>query len=70
MPRDRQEIGPCPQCAEGKVICTFNRFVKDERIDSFEHRCSDCGFRETQAIRSAPDAVGSVACPFCGRQCG
>ena len=70
MPRDRKEIGDCPKCQQGVVTCTYNCFVKDERIDSWEHRCGDCGYRETQAIRAAPDTPGPTTCPFCGRQGG
>ena len=68
MPRARQELGPGPRCGRGPVACSYNSFVNgDERIESWEHRCRDCAFRETQATRGpAADAADST-CPYCGR---
>lgn len=76
MARDRQTIGPCPQCSHGTVNCSYNLFLKDAlTIHSWEHRCPDCGHRLTQAFRSdRPDPSAAVpeadptVCPFCGRQ--
>lgn len=68
MQRDRQTVGSCPRCKQGTVTCFYNRFVKLERIDSWEHRCSDCGYRETQALRSDPSTTGGGVCPYCGRE--
>ena len=44
-----------------------------ERIDSWEHRCADCGYRETQAFRASeltpgPQAANPRICPFCRRE--
>jgi hypothetical protein len=71
MPRDRQEIGRC-NCNRGSVTCSYNLFRDDTRtIHSWEHRCSDCGHRETRAFRSDeenPEPTGdATVCPFCGR---
>jgi ssDNA-binding Zn-finger/Zn-ribbon topoisomerase 1 len=73
MARDRQTISPCPQCSQGPLICSYNLFEKDAlTIHSWEHRCANCGHRETQAFRSdqsTADAAGDpTICPFCGRQ--
>ena len=77
MPRDRQSAGSCPQCTQGALQCTYNLFQQDElRIDSWEHKCVECGFRETRAFRSdEPDASEeaneeSDRCPYCGRKAG
>jgi hypothetical protein len=74
MPRDRQNAGFCPKCGTGEVSCTYNRFeTPTERIDSWEHRCLSCSFRETKAFKcgegEAMEAEGMV-CPFCGRKSG
>ena len=51
MPRDRQEIGQCTRCNPGTVTCSYNKFTNETReIHSWEHRCSDCGYRETTAF--------------------
>lgn len=72
MPRDRQKIGRCPQCGAEELACTYNRFDNGpERIESWEHRCLSCSFRETKALRNetghAVDGDGAT-CPFCGRK--
>ncbi len=75
MPRDVQPAGTCPKCGSMAVTCTYNRFENPtKRIDSWEHRCADCGYRETQAFRSDepppdPPPVADV-CPWCGRRGG
>jgi len=69
-------VGGCPKCQSGGVVCRFNYFDRgDLQIHSWEHKCPDCGWRETKAIRSDEPAVtpGSVpgdpgVCPLCGRQ--
>ncbi len=75
MPRDRMAIGSCEACHAGSVNCSHNRFVDTaETIDTWEHRCTDCGERRTQAVRAAMDAVlatpDPLICPFCGRRAG
>jgi hypothetical protein len=75
MPRDQQASGLCTQCDRGTVSCSHNEFVDATRtIHSWEHRCSDCGHRVTQAFRSdvsqAEPAADPKVCPFCGRQAG
>ena len=73
MARDRQTIGPCTHCSRGFVRCSHNLFVKDTlTIHSWEHLCSDCGHRVTEAFRSDQSAAeptrDPTVCPFCGRQ--
>jgi hypothetical protein len=73
MPRDRQEIGLCTRCNRGTLNCSYNRFQDGTReIHSWEHRCPECGHRETKAFRSDdvdPKPTGDpTVCPFCGRQ--
>ena len=73
MAPNRQTIGNCPKCAGERLTCGYNHFEKGElTIDSWEHRCADCGFRETQAFRSdaeegIPEDVNVEVCPYCGR---
>ena len=72
MPRDIETIGDCPRCGGGALTCRFNHFEKDDlQIDSWEHKCPDCGYRETTAYRSDDPEADSVAdprcCPHCGR---
>jgi ssDNA-binding Zn-finger/Zn-ribbon topoisomerase 1 len=72
MPRDRQEAGACPKCGAGTVTCTYNLFQNaGERIDSWEHRCLSCNYRETKAWRTsdaAPADGDPTTCPYCGRK--
>jgi hypothetical protein len=72
MPRDRQKAGRCPQCASGDLSCTYNRFDNGpERIESWEHRCLSCNYRDTKAYRSAEAGQAEcdpTMCPFCGRR--
>ncbi len=75
MSKDRQAIGSCPDCAGNNYSCTFNHFKRDHlTIDSWEHRCQDCGHRKTSAIRSDDEieedsvAIDPTLCPFCWRQ--
>jgi len=56
------------------LSCRYNHFERDELvIDTWEHRCANCGHRETTAFRSDdPPAEDSLAprpdiCPYCGR---
>lgn len=73
MPQDRQPGGQCPKCQSEQLVCFYNHFERDAlTIDSWEHKCPNCGFRETKAFRSdAPEtdaAVDPTACPYCGRK--
>ena len=72
MPRDRIEGAHCVECGQNAVACTYNRFEDaQKRIDSWEHRCGNCGFRVTQAFRSddpKPLPADPQTCPFCGRR--
>lgn len=73
MVRHDKPIGACEKCQGERLICRFNRFESDEvRILSWEHRCGDCGERQTRAYRSdepdeALEQVDTEVCPFCGR---
>jgi len=71
VPRDIQSAGACPNCGAEGVQCRYNHFEKDDlRIDSWEHRCGNCGHRETRGFRSDdPDTGGRVVdrCPWCQR---
>ena len=73
MARDRRQIGTCGTCNRGVLTCTHNRFDNGTLvIDSWEHRCADCGHRDTQAFRSDDPpqsrALDPLVCPFCGRR--
>ncbi len=73
MARDIQTAGACPKCGAAGVSCRYNYFTKDDlTIDAWEHKCANCGVRETIAYRSddpeedrpeAPDI-----CPYCARK--
>lgn len=73
MPREILSVGACPKCDADDLQCRYNHFEKDElRIVSWEHKCAECGYRETTAFRSddpeelQPEVVDR--CPYCGRQ--
>ena len=74
MARESQTIGDCPKCNGNDLTCTYNHFEKDDLIiDSWEHKCPDCGFLETAAFRSDEDdlekeTVDSCVCPYCDRK--
>jgi ssDNA-binding Zn-finger/Zn-ribbon topoisomerase 1 len=76
MPHESQRIGDCPKCNGNDLACTYNRFERDGlTIDSWEHKCPDCGLRETTAHRSDEDeddvkkeTVDPYVCPYCGRK--
>lgn len=73
MPREVKKIGDCPKCGGNDLVCSFNHFEKDDLvIDSWEHKCPDCGFRETTAFRSDEEElnhedVDARICPYCER---
>jgi len=71
MPANAQPAGECPKC-QGSVVCRYNFFDRgDLYVHSWEHRCGDCGWRETKAFRSDDPAEKQPAepgvCPLCGR---
>lgn len=71
----RHEVGgkDCPHCSSQLLTCKYNLFQSgDLRIDSWEHKCPDCGSRQTQAFRSDDEDANDeghdpTVCPFCGR---
>ena len=72
MVREEKTVGGCPKCQSAQMVCKYNRFEGDDlRIDSWEHRCPDCGHRETQAVRSDDEdldpEIDPTACPYCQR---
>ncbi len=73
MSRDRKTIGDCPKCGGNDFACAYNHFESNElTIDCWEHKCPNCGFRETTAFRSdEEDAkredVDPHSCPYCAR---
>ena len=78
MARESKRIGNCPECHSDQFTCSYNHFEKDElRIDSWEHKCPNCGFRETRAFRTDEEEdpevdpvtdVDPCVCPFCDRR--
>lgn len=73
MARNRMEVGACEKCGSGIITCLHNRFANElHRIDSWEHRCANCGHRDTEAFRKLPDEpepeVDPLVCPFCQRR--
>jgi hypothetical protein len=67
------EAGACGECGDGLVVCTHNTFVGESvKIDSWEHRCGNCGHRQTEAVRTGDDEPepprDPLVCPFCGRR--
>ncbi|MBC8353264.1 MAG: hypothetical protein H8E66_14800 [Planctomycetes bacterium] len=72
MARDTQTVGQCPKCNADNLTCRYNDFEKDDlRIVSWEHKCAECGYRETTAFRSDdPEELQPVdagTCPYCER---
>lgn len=73
MASSTEKAGKCEKCQTGDVMCRFNDFDRgDLRVMAWEHKCTDCGIRVTQAWRSdqpnAGDAPeGLPTCPWCGR---
>jgi hypothetical protein len=72
MPVDRQPAGACPKCQGQSVTCRYNHFEREALvIDSWEHQCGNCGFRQTKAVRSDDADAGSAdptVCPYCQRR--
>ncbi len=73
MPSSTAPAGlPCPKCQGTSVACRYNFFDRgDLQVHSWEHKCPDCGWRETQASRSDDPAEKQLSqpnvCPMCGR---
>lgn len=73
MPSTVTIAGSCPKCQAARLACRYNFFDRgDLQIHAWEHKCQDCGWRETQAFRSDDPAeksagVNVAQCPFCGR---
>ncbi len=74
MPKEQITVGGCEKCGSDAMTCKYNRFESDDlRIDSWEHKCPDCGHRVTQAIRSDDEdetCEEPDRCPFCKRKAG
>ncbi|MDA7977367.1 MAG: hypothetical protein MPJ50_01200 [Pirellulales bacterium] len=73
MPRHTQAAGECEKCGEGTINCSHNHFADEtQTIDTWEHRCTSCAYRETQAFRvdaENPQPEGDpMICPLCGRR--
>lgn len=73
MTRDQRPAGACPKCGADAVQCFYNHFEKGElTIDSWEHKCLNCGGRQTKAFRSDDASqetpIEPRVCPFCARQ--
>ena len=74
MPREIQPAGDCPKCNQPALACAYNHFEREELvIDAWEHKCANCGFRDTIAYRSdepdsLPDDGVTDHCPYCGRK--
>jgi ssDNA-binding Zn-finger/Zn-ribbon topoisomerase 1 len=77
MSRDILTIGGCPKCASDQLACRYNHFEKsDLKIISWEHKCPNCGHRETKAFRSDEEESDDepddedwdpATCPYCAR---
>ncbi|MEX2174708.1 MAG: hypothetical protein WD872_10125 [Pirellulaceae bacterium] len=70
-----QTAGDCPKCRQPGIVCRYNFFDRgDLQVHSWEHKCPDCGWRDTKGFRSddpaenQPDAPH--VCPLCGRSGG
>jgi RNA polymerase subunit RPABC4/transcription elongation factor Spt4 len=67
-----QPAGNCPRCHSDQLTCKYNHFQQDElEIHSWEHRCPDCGNRQTSAFRNDDEdelpPENPAQCPYCGR---
>ena len=73
MPDIKKPETPCSKCRSTNLTCKFNHFAQgDLEIHSWEHKCLDCGHRETTAYRSDDEDMDTpveqrALCPYCGR---
>lgn len=70
---DIRAIGGCEKCGSSRLTCKYNHFENDAlSIHSWEHKCPDCGQRQTTAFRSdsPPLPDDPRLCPYCGRTGG
>lgn len=73
MAREVQPAGACEKCGTGTINCSHNHFANEiHTIDSWEHRCTSCAYRDTEAFRVGADypplEADPLLCPFCGRR--
>jgi hypothetical protein len=73
MSSSTQLAGNCPKCGGGAVVCRFNFFDRgDLQVHSWEHKCGNCGWRDTRAFRSDDPTLAAnidpAICPLCKRQ--
>jgi hypothetical protein len=71
MPANQQPAGSCPKCQQASVACRYNFFDRgDLQVHSWEHRCTNCGWRETKAFRSddSQQSATPAVCPMCERR--
>ena len=67
-----QPAGECPGCGHPETTCRYNHFQQDDlEIHAWEHKCPNCGQRQTTGYRSDDeDGFGvenPAICPYCGR---
>ena len=83
MTRNSKDVGSCPRCDGGEAVCSYNFFDRNGlTIHSWEHKCGNCGMRETTAYRSDEDDeldedgqprdldIDREVCPYCERRPG
>jgi uncharacterized protein CbrC (UPF0167 family) len=73
MPSSVQPAGVCPKCGADSVACRYNFFDRgDLQVHAWEHKCTSCGWRQTQAYRSDAPAGSAdtdpAVCPWCSRR--
>ena len=72
MPSTQTIEVECPKCHAPRIACRYNYFDRgDLQIHAWEHKCPECGWRDTKAFRSDDPAssasVNASQCPLCGR---
>jgi hypothetical protein len=68
-------VAACPKCGGANLVCRYNFFDRgDLQVHSWEHKCGNCGWRQTQAYRSDDPArsaeINPAVCPYCQRANG